>query len=225
MKRIPPAATALLALSLVAVAAGAPAAVAAADTASDSTANIVARYPSDGEMVEETVVSPSDVASVEAPDDSGRGWSFEVTLTDEAAAAFANTLVESGFTDEGVNSCPPSEGRNDEGYCLLTVVDGEAVSALGVAPGFADAVESGEFEDDPRFLVQATNESTAERAARAFGAEIGNDTSTPTTTESTAEATTEPENGDATDGAAPGFGVVAAAAAVAAGALAAARSD
>lgn len=220
--------------------------------AADPDAAVVARYPSDGEMVEETVVSPSDVASVEAPDDSGRGYSFEVTLTDEAATAFANTLVEAGFTDEGVGSCPPAEGRNDEGHCLLTVVDGEAVSALGVAPGFADVVASGEFEADTRFQIRATNESTTERVAQAFGAEIGNetattttttlttalddettsgdetadaDTSTQTTAESTTETTTEQGAGDSTGGTAPGFGVVAAVAAVAGGGLAAARSD
>ena len=220
MKRVP---LAVLTLLLVAASVG-------ATPAADPSAEVVARYPSDGEMVERTVVAPSDVETVNAPGQGASGWQVRVTLTDSAAASFADTLVETGFTDEGVQACQANAEPNDQGYCLLTVVDGEVVSSYGLGAGLADAIESGSFEENPQFVFVTQNETTAERAARAFGWEPAEttqttETSQPTeTTQETVETTTDIAEGDTSATDVPGFGVLAALLALTAAAVAS-RSD
>lgn len=178
--------------------------------ADDPTANIVARYPGDaGEMIEEPVVTRADIESVGEPENTTTGWAVRVTLTERGAASYAETLVDAGFTDaDGVGSCTADSERNDEGYCLLTVVDGEVVEALSLGPSLADAIQSGEFETDPVVLVAVDDEASAERLARAFGDETDTKSTTGTTTDVTLESTTEQSAGAeaASDGFAPGPG-------------------
>ena len=248
MQRAAPAATAVLATALVVVAAvgvgvsGATVAAGDATQDDDPTAKVVARYPSDGEMVEEPVVTPDGVATASEPQPGRNGvWRAQVRLTDDGAATFAETLVGSGFTSDGVRACPPGNERNDDGYCLLTIVDGEVVTAAGLAAGLAEMVESGEFEADPAFVVSVANETVAERAARAFGwtpedatamattttdahsTTAGASAQTTTTAVSAADST-DPDSGNGSGGTAPGFGVVTALVGAAGGALAASRT-
>lgn len=225
-------ATAVLVAFLAVVAVPAAGGGAGGLATQDATVELAARYPADnGTMVERTVVAPGDVASVSAPAEGRNGWQVPLELEQAAAASFADTLVDAGFTGAGVQSCPVDGERNDDGYCLLTVVDGEVTSALGIAPGLADALESGSFEENPRLQFVTDDEATARTAARAFGWQPDAGTTTAQTAGSTATAqptentdeTTEmtPEDGDS-DASVPGFGVVAAlvAAAVAAGVVA-----
>ncbi|AHG05210.1 hypothetical protein HALDL1_06540 [Halobacterium sp. DL1] len=197
----------------------AAATVAGAVPAADPSAKVVARFPSDGEMVEQTVVSPSGVETVSESREGQTDWQVPVTLTDSAAASFAETLVDAGFTGEGVQSCEADAERNDEGYCLLTVVDGNVVSAYGLGPGLADAIESGSFESNPQFLFMVQNETTAERVALTFGWQPSKTTTaTGSITEKTSETietTTESDSGESSAADVPGFGVVAALLAVA----------
>lgn len=221
-------ATAVLVALLAVVAVPAAGGSAGGLATQDATAELVARYPADnGTMVERTVVAPADVASVSAPAEGRNGWQVPLELEQAAAASFADTLVDAGFTGEGVDSCPADGERNDDGYCLLTVVDGEVTSALGIAPGLADALESGTFEENPRLQFVTDDEATARTAARAFGWQPDAGTTTGSTataqpTENTDETTEMSPDGGDSDASVPGFGVVAAlvAAAVAAGVVA-----
>jgi len=178
--------------------------------ADDPTAKIVARYPGDaGEMVEEPVVTRADVESVGELENTTTGWAVRVTLTERGAASYAESLVDARFTDvDGVRSCTADSERNDEGYCLLTVVDGEVVEALSLGPSLADAIQSGEFETDPVVLVAVDDEASAARLARAFGDETDTTSATGTTTEVTLESTTQESADDdaESDGFAPGPG-------------------
>lgn len=225
-------ATAVLVAFLAVVAVPAAAGSAGGLATQDATAELVARYPADnGTMVERTVVAPEDVASVSPPAEGRNGWQVPLELEQAAAASLSDTLVEAGFTGEGVQSCPADGERNDDGYCLLTVVDGEVTSALGIAPGLADALESGSFEQNPRLQFVTSDEGTARTAARAFGWQPDAGTTTAQATESTAGMATEntaettarttelTPDGSESDASVPGFGVVAAlvAAAVATG--------
>jgi hypothetical protein len=154
-------------------------------------ASIVARYPADdGSMVEETVVSPADVATVREPVVSRTGdWQVPVTLTESGAESFTETMVDAGFTsEEGISNCPPKRERNDQGYCLLTVVDGEAIYAAAMGPQLAEDIRNGAFVENPRFVLLATNESRAEQLAASFGLNA-----TTTTTSSTAGTTSATE--------------------------------
>jgi hypothetical protein len=247
MQRAAPAATAVLATALVVVAAvgvgvsGATVAAGDATQDDDPTAKVVARYPSDGEMVEEPVVTPDGVATTSEPQPGRNGvWRAQVQLTDDGAATFAETLVDSGFTSDGVRACPPGNERNDDGYCLLTIVDGEVVTAAGLAAGLAAMVESGGFEAGPAVVGSVAHETVAERAPRAFGWTPEDATAMATTTDAhsttagasaqttttavSAADSTDPDSGNGSGGTTPGFGVVTALVGAAGGALAASRT-
>lgn len=190
-------------------------------------ATVVARYPADnGSMVEETVVSSADIANVSAPQQSRTGdWQVPVTLTESGAESFTETVVDAGFTsNEGISTCPADAERNDEGYCLLTVVDGEVVYAAAMGPELANVIETGEFEQNPRFVMLATNETMADRIAASLGVDSNAGTSATTTETDTAAPTNAgdgttapgPTDGDDGQGTVPGFGVSAVLAALAA---------
>lgn len=140
-----------------------------ATTVTDAAFEVVASYPvetSDGtDYRRETVFTPDDfveVGSVEGGD--GDQQPFVPVVPSEAAAQrFVDVLTENGFTGEGVASCRWRENPDDSGWCLLTMLDGEVTYAASLAPGLADAVESGDYLDDPSFVVQASDAAEAER--------------------------------------------------------------
>lgn len=185
-------------------------AVPAAAAGSSGDASVVARYPANGTMAETTVVSPADVADVSAPRESRTGaWVVPVTLTEAGASSFADDLVAAGFTsDAGVSNCPASASRNDRGYCLLTVVDGDVVYSAALSRGLAESVDSGEFEQRRQFVLVASNRTSAERVAAAFGATSSSNES-PVASSANADGATT--NGTMTAnggvaGSTPGFG-------------------
>ena len=192
--------------------------------AADADASVVARYPAEnGSMTETPVVTADDVASAEQTTTPNGGVGVMVTLTDAGAQSFTDTLVDAGFTSEnGTGSCPADGAeRNDEGYCLLTVVDGDVVYAAGLAPALADDVERGAFADDPRLLLTTATEANATRLARVFGASPGNETTTARTQTATTDDSAATATTNTTEASSPGFGAGAAllAAALAVGAL------
>lgn len=100
---------------------------------------------------------------------SGRPPYVPVALTESAARNFSRTLVDNGLTDRAnTSSCRYQESPDAPGYCIFTVVDGETVYAASLSPGLADIVRSGEFVEDPSFIVTAVNESTARSLATAL---------------------------------------------------------
>lgn len=184
---------------------------------------LVAHYPTDSGNENETLLTPADVATVGSPSQSsGGGVRVPVTLTDAGAESFANTLVERRFTEQGVNDCNWERSRDDAGFCLLTVVDGEVTGAFSLGSSLAQSLESGSFGDDPRFVFSARNESQAERIAAALRDGDGTDTATAdggadetATADAGAAAGTSDETADQSDGGAtPGFTVGAALAAL-----------
>jgi len=130
---------------------------------------VVAGYPaeseSDADYRHETVFTPSDFIEV-APVEGGgevQAPAVRVEPTDEAARRFVDVLTENGFTDEGVANCRWNSDDDDPGWCLLTVLDGEVTYAAALGPGLASTVESGDYLDDPAFVVSASDASEAER--------------------------------------------------------------
>ncbi|WP_276260914.1 PGF-CTERM sorting domain-containing protein [Haloglomus litoreum] len=131
---------------------------------------LVAGFPgADGPRRAE-LVDASGIATVGAVQERPGGAPYvPVTLTEAAARNFSGTLVERGLTDSANTSgCRYSESPDAPGYCIFTVVDGEIVYAASLSAGLADIVRSGEFVEDPRFIVTAANESTARRLATAL---------------------------------------------------------
>jgi hypothetical protein len=130
---------------------------------------IVAHFPangSDGATHDVTLLTNDDFATVGAVQSGRPAPSVPVTITESAAANFSSSLVAFGFTDEGVTNCPTdaaeADPANASGYCLYTVHDGDVVYAAQMSAGLADVLESGEWEQDPRFVMTAANESAAQ---------------------------------------------------------------
>ncbi|MFD1585722.1 PGF-CTERM sorting domain-containing protein [Halorientalis brevis] len=89
-----------------------------------------------------------------------------VTLTDEAAQNYSNAMQNFGFTsDEGIADCQTDTAKEDpdnaSGHCLYTVYDGEVVSAAQMSAGLAQTFETGDFVNDPEFVITAANMSEA----------------------------------------------------------------
>ena len=91
-----------------------------------------------------------------------------VTLTDEAAGPFVESMRRYGFADRANTSTCQFEGSRT-GHCLLTVVDERVVFAAGIEgprggrPGLAQSFASGDFENDPSYRTSAPNVSEAQQ--------------------------------------------------------------
>ncbi|WP_256296576.1 preprotein translocase subunit SecD [Haloarchaeobius salinus] len=129
---------------------------------------LVARYPGDnGTMEETTLVTEDGIDNVDSPE-AGQSSPYEVpvVLKQDAANQFARVLNQNDFTTTGVESrtCGGAQ-KNDQGYCLLTVVDGEVASSHSLGASLADSIRSGQFQEDPRFVMGAQNRSEAQTIA------------------------------------------------------------
>ncbi len=89
-----------------------------------------------------------------------------VTLTDEAAQELTDQLVDLGFTDDGVQSCRWQDNKDEPGYCIYTMVDGEVTYAASLSVGLAQLFRTGEFVEHPEFVMQTVDHETAEALRR-----------------------------------------------------------
>ncbi|AQL43493.1 hypothetical protein BV210_12665 [Halorientalis sp. IM1011] len=137
---------------------------------------IVARYPVQGNgstvYREETLLTNDDFTNV-GPARAGSGGvrqpQVPATIEEGAARNYSQRLQETGFTEDGIGSCPPDADRdphNASGYCLFTVDDGEVRYAASMGSDLAQTMNEGEFAADPSFVMTAENMSVAERLSR-----------------------------------------------------------
>lgn len=129
---------------------------------------VVAHYPTEnGTYQNDTVLERGDFASIGSAQQDQASASdqayVDVVLTQEAAGPFAEAMREKGYTSpEGVGNCQYPQEKEDPGYCLYTVVDGEIV--YGAAMGdLAQTIRSGEFQEQPSFRLMTNNMSEARR--------------------------------------------------------------
>ncbi|MCU4740652.1 preprotein translocase subunit SecD [Natronoglomus mannanivorans] len=126
---------------------------------------VVAHYPDgNGSQTNETVLEQGDFASISPPDYNDRsGHHVPVTVRSDIAPDYQQRMNDIGFTNEGVGQCdyenPGAEGQN---YCLLTVVDGEVVDSHSMGGDLAQNMRSGDWANDPRFIMGAPNQQEAQ---------------------------------------------------------------
>jgi hypothetical protein len=82
----------------------------------------------------------------------GGAYVVPVELTDDARDSFRDTLASVGALE------------SPEAHEIRTYLDGEVLFTASIAPGFADAVESGEW--DGRFRLAVEEAATARRLRR-----------------------------------------------------------
>jgi preprotein translocase subunit SecD len=136
------------------------------------TVRLTVRYPENGTMRDRTLVDATGIDTIDPPSasQSGQGWEVPVRLTDDGGERFQTILNGVGFTDNrNYTSCPEAASRtstrNEDGYCLLTVSNGEVKGAFGMDPRLAQTIRSGQFANDPRFFFTAGNQSEAQEIA------------------------------------------------------------
>ncbi|WP_439027545.1 preprotein translocase subunit SecD [Haloarchaeobius sp. DT45] len=125
---------------------------------------VYARYPgANGTMEEQPVITYEDLKNVGAPEQNDRGtWQVPVVLNEQSAQRFTRVMVENGFTGVGAGSqACGGETRNDEGYCLVLESEGNVTSTFSVAPSLANSIASGDFAEDPRFVMTTGSRAEA----------------------------------------------------------------
>lgn len=92
------------------------------------------------------------------------GPHLPVTLTQSAAQDFRTATQETGMVPSG-SSCAYDSAPNETGPCLLTKVDGQVVYSAGMSPSLATSIDSGEWVNNPSFILQTKNMSEAQELA------------------------------------------------------------
>ncbi|WP_129112759.1 preprotein translocase subunit SecD [Halegenticoccus tardaugens] len=95
--------------------------------------------------------------------EGGQPPSVPVVVREESAERFQQRMVDTGVAQEGGSVCTYEEDRQNTGPCLLVVVDDEVVSSFGMHPDLAGSMRSGEWANDPSFVLQTTNISEAQQ--------------------------------------------------------------
>lgn len=114
-----------------------------------------------------TLFSNTGVARVGEIRAGPQASSLPVYLTPEAAGTLSGTLQRLGHT-ANPNSC---DVANRTGYCLSVRLDGSVVSTAGITPGFADAIDSGSFNESRGFALSASSLGTVTRLQVALAAQ------------------------------------------------------
>ena len=88
-----------------------------------------------------------------------------VTVREDVAPQFRDDVVETGVARPGGSTCRYNEAPESTESCLLTKVDGNVVYSAGMSPSLANSMQTGEWVDDPQFILGTTNFSEAQTLA------------------------------------------------------------
>ena len=131
---------------------------------------IMATFPAqttDGgtKYVEEEVLTQEDFTGI-SPAEAGSGNApsrVPVTLSNDAAERFQDSMNELGFTSEGVGLCRWRTNPDEPGYCLYTVVDGEVVYGASMGSDLAQTLATEQFTSNPSFQMQTESFDEAQQ--------------------------------------------------------------
>jgi preprotein translocase subunit SecD len=131
------------------------------------TVRVDAYYPTDGGYEQETVLEQDDFQSIGNAEQGGEGQlpNVPVVVRDDVAPEFQNRMVETGLASQGGSRCSYSTAPNGTDACLLLIVDGQVVNSFGMSPRLADGMRSGDWAQDPRFILQTQKFSEARDVA------------------------------------------------------------
>ncbi|KTG08944.1 preprotein translocase subunit SecD [Haloprofundus marisrubri] len=121
----------------------------------------------DTEYRRQLVLEQGDFQDIGNPEQGQQGQppNVPVVIRESEAGEFQRTMVETGVASQGGTFCTYDENPNGTQPCLLTVVDGEVVYSAGMSPGLAEDMQSGQWESNPRFILQTSNYSEAQQLA------------------------------------------------------------
>ncbi|MFC4356928.1 preprotein translocase subunit SecD [Halobium salinum] len=120
-----------------------------------------------GYTTREAVLEQGDFQSIStAQQGEGNQPPFvRVSIKENVAPQFQRAVVETGVAQPGGTSCSYRENPDTTDPCLLTKVDGEVVYAAGMEASLAQSMRSGQWLNDPTFILPADNYSAAQQLA------------------------------------------------------------
>ncbi|MFB6103317.1 MAG: preprotein translocase subunit SecD [Haloplanus sp.] len=132
------------------------------------TVRVDAYYPTDnGTYRQTTVLERDDFQSIGTAQQGGEGQlpRVPVVVRESVAPEFQQRMIETGVAQPGGSRCSYSSTPNNTDPCLLLIVDGQVVNSFGMSPGLASDMQSGDWAEDPRFVLQTRNFSEAREVA------------------------------------------------------------
>jgi len=131
------------------------------------TVRVDAYYPTGSGYEQETVLEQDDFQSIGNAQQGGEGQlpNVPVVVRESVATDFQQRMVETGVASQGGSRCQYEIAPNSTDACLLLIVDGEVVNSFGMSPGLASGMRSGEWAQDPRFILQTQNFSESRQVA------------------------------------------------------------
>ncbi|MFC7096919.1 preprotein translocase subunit SecD [Halobaculum marinum] len=97
-------------------------------------------------------------------DDSG-GAFVSVAVREEAAPSVQRTFVDTNVAQPGGSDCRYESNPQSTEPCILVVRDGAVVSSFGMDGGLANSMQSGEWANNPTFiLTTGSGQAAFERA-------------------------------------------------------------
>ncbi|GAB6860447.1 preprotein translocase subunit SecD [Haloplanus litoreus] len=127
-----------------------------------------AYYPADDGAYEQmTVLERDDFQSIGNARQGGEGElpNVPVVVRESVAPQYQQQMVQTGLAQPGGTRCSYSSTPNNTDPCLLLIVDGQVVNSFGMSPGLASNMRSGDWAQDPRFILQTQNFSGAQDVA------------------------------------------------------------
>ncbi|MFC6726494.1 preprotein translocase subunit SecD, partial [Halobium palmae] len=127
-------------------------------------------YPTEngsGYQTRQAVLERDDFQSIStAQQGQGQNPPFvQVSIRESEASRFQQAVVETGVAAQGGTSCTYRQNPNGTDPCLLTKVDDEVVYAAGMRADLARSMRSGDWVNDPTFILPADNYSAAQELA------------------------------------------------------------
>ncbi|MFD1641409.1 hypothetical protein [Halohasta litorea] len=117
-----------------------------------------------GEYVtDEGALTSNDFQSVGSATQGDRtGPHVPVTVEASAAERFQQQLVDTGVAQDGGSRCTYDQDPQNTEPCLLVVDDSEVINAFGMAPGLAESMQTGDWAEDPRFILTTSSLEAAQ---------------------------------------------------------------
>lgn len=119
---------------------------------------IVAHESTGEQYTQATIATAEDFTEMEAPSyNEVQGWHIPVEFSPSSAQSLTDRLGETEVLDNpracevhgGEDSAPKAEW----GYCIAVYFQGEYINRSSIGTDLAAAMESGEWTDDPNFVI------------------------------------------------------------------------
>ncbi|QLG29473.1 preprotein translocase subunit SecD [Halorarum halophilum] len=131
--------------------------------------SIVAYHPSENGSgyTNTTVIRQEDFQRIGGAQqgEQGPGPHVQVAVKDGEAQRVQQSFVDTGVAQQGGTTCTYESNPGNTQPCILVVRDGNVVSSFGMDPGLAQSMRSGEWAENPTFILVTGNFSDAQQVA------------------------------------------------------------